>query len=836
MRFRKSRCVYVAVVVVSLHIIVFFMLQYSSALSGMIPRLKQLQYDFAGLAELFRPRDAYLFNAWANRLFDEVVAKDSSSGVKMAQFAVQDSPKDSVEIPGYLKGGENPHLVPFDPRFTLGMVLSDLSSQLEAGSTDLSLSTFHWADWTDLSIMHEHMLGGKLRARCDLLQSRDAGRRTQPDVLEPDAFCVDDDRIAQLADSPDTNPMILPYLKAILASPNRPGFHVHQHPGRANSKNMRLAGASYINDFMPAPMAILFLLPWAQKLRTLKVTVNQDVLARTRLIDTPVASLVAAKQEKLVVADEISRLSSLLPAAEDPESYVAEVALDLSMFQDPLQDMLKQLALRHDLTLQESNYFSSLALSLRTETVPKYFNEARLVRSVRNWGLGSHYDWRFYKGLINFSDTQLPVLHGLLTAWLRFTAANGLTTWVAHGLLLLWYWNGMVFPWDADIDVQMPVKDLHRLAQNFNQTVVVDFGDNPAISSKASDDTSSGVNMRHGRYFVDCATWISHRRMENGLNFIDARFIDLDSGLYIDITGLAISNTMSEERYDLQLPKEYARKYHFRNTKTNKHMRSPDEKEFERNTEMGLVNCRNNHFVQVSQLSPLTLTYVEGVPAYVPRDFSGMLQAEYGSSSIGTNKYRSYAFLPRLRLWQDTRVVRKHIKKEKAGDKKEVDMGSDAGTASSTVDKLSVFSFSDRDYLQFMAAEPLVLIEYLVTRDVTALHEKEMQLRLAGKDASHLFFDNGQLRHNFRQLRHDYTNFYHKKHDFDFSAQVRELQTHYDAYRSGKEVVEKLNTPADHDPVPVNKQTIKEKGNLLELQTPELAQNSEVTRPDQVSG
>ena len=68
--------------------------------------------------------------------------------------------------------------------------------------------------------------------------------------------------------------------------------------------------------------------------------------------------------------------------------------------------------------------------------------------------------------------------------------------------------------------------DLHKLSLQFNQTIVV-------------EDPEDGF----GRYFLDIGSFITLREKGNGNNNIDARFIDIDTGLYIDITALALSNS-----------------------------------------------------------------------------------------------------------------------------------------------------------------------------------------------------------------------------------------------------------------------------------------------------
>lgn len=837
MRFRKSRCVYVSVLIIVLYCIILSILHHGTDLSNLLPiKIQEIRHEFAGLSHIFQPKDGYSFNVWIDRLFKKLLEQTNLKAVKMALFAAlpaNSRVRDWVKLPKYLKGqAENPHIVPFDPRLTLGVYLNELNTQLEKNGGDinsLEMSTFHWADWTDLSIIYQHQLSaGRIRYKCaDVKTSADVGPgQKQTDFLDPDVYCLDDDQIARIANDANTDAVMKQKLNHILKSPNRLGFHVHRHPGRSTPEHMRLASASFLSEFMDPPKSILFLLPAdPQKFVSLKVPVNQDISARVKLIDSPIASAVAEREISVLVGKEVQKSLEFLKAVEQP-SFSATRELEVSSFYDKLKELRDELAAKPNLNPQEQNYLDSLRLSLATDKVPKYFSEAKLTKKVPNWGLGEHHDWRFFKGLVNKSDLQLPILHGLLLAWLRFTSANDLTTWVAHGSLLSWYWNGMVFPWDADIDVQMPVADLHKLSRHFNQTVVVDFG--PSVE----------LGVRYGRYFVDCGTWISHRQTENGLNFIDARFVDLDSGLYIDITGLAVSNTMAPARYEYLLPERLKRVDHFaeENKKLKKLKKplilTPDEHEVERNTLLNLFNCRNNHFLKFDEISPLKLTYVEGTPAYVPNDFPGMLQAEYGKASMGNSRFRFYAFSPRLRVWVNIKMLRKYMRKNRRLSIDAYDMGSDSEEAQGHKDLFAVFTFSDQDYILLLDQESELLLEYVVSRDITALHEKEMERLLKKESTEPLLLKDGNLQHVFEPLRHDLTVHKFHKYDFDFDEQVKHIDEQYALFRQGKSVdpeqliglevgkpqPEIVNVGGDAQPV--------------KSQSPQQANDPGITRPD----
>ncbi|KAJ3071451.1 hypothetical protein HK102_006431, partial [Quaeritorhiza haematococci] len=137
----------------------------------------------------------------------------------------------------------------------------------------------------------------------------------------------------------------------------------------------------------------------------------------------------------------------------------------------------------------------------------KYFHE-----------IMDHLDARFASLKSNKShrnETEcLESLTGCISAWSRFAASNYIPTWIAHGTLLSWFWNQKVFPWEVDVDFQMPIKhllDLWRL----NGTMI------------------------DGRYLLDINPNSIHRRHQDN-NVIDARVIDTRTGLYLDITALAV--------------------------------------------------------------------------------------------------------------------------------------------------------------------------------------------------------------------------------------------------------------------------------------------------------
>ena len=89
--------------------------------------------------------------------------------------------------------------------------------------------------------------------------------------------------------------------------------------------------------------------------------------------------------------------------------------------------------------LPQPDISSEIALKRREEDTgfPKYFHEPG--HSI----IGAHYDSRYYVGENNYEDRRLTQMH-MLRAYFAFFTEKGMETWIAHGTLLGWWWNGKV--------------------------------------------------------------------------------------------------------------------------------------------------------------------------------------------------------------------------------------------------------------------------------------------------------------------------------------------------------------------------------------------------------
>ncbi|CEP63164.1 LicD family protein LALA0_S07e03840g [Lachancea lanzarotensis] len=349
-------------------------------------------------------------------------------------------------------------------------------------------------------------------------------------------------------------------------------------------------------------------------------------------------------------------------------------------FEFNAKEKLQELQALSKRTRHQQMYMESLQESLNTLTMDhkKYFTEASLVTDYTH--MGHHFDSRFFRGMVEHDDMRSR-LDAIVRAWLNFVHSNGLSSWLSHGTLYAWMYNGMAFPWDGDHDMQMPIVHLNLLAERFNQSLIIE---DPEVGN--------------GRFFLDVGNSITSRVHGNGNNNIDARFIDVDSGLYVDITGLSVSSDGAHNRYKPfaeEASKTNNSKVFFKDPNIvegvsnlsafdvlekeqkegnvtagrlnhinwyshvvkgvqNGHEKESPEERYNMNKAAKVYNCRNNHFSHLSELSPLRLTFFHGAKAYVPHRVVELLKHEYGVPANYTFlQYGGSAFVPEFRQWID---------------------------------------------------------------------------------------------------------------------------------------------------------------------------------------
>ncbi|EOD50336.1 putative mannosylphosphorylation protein [Neofusicoccum parvum UCRNP2] len=224
------------------------------------------------------------------------------------------------------------------------------------------------------------------------------------------------------------------------------------------------------------------------------------------------------------------------------------------------------------------------------DPVEKYFHESTFH---------PHYDGRFAETTLPYDD-RLSNLTALVQTYLSTMHDIGAETWIMHGSLLGWWWNRKIMPWDTDIDVQMSEQSMHYLASYYNMTV--------HHFNIPGTDLSRDYMIEVNPHYVNGST-------DDWLNVIDARWIDTETGLFIDITTV---------RHD---------------------------KEKEENGNPGWMYCKDKHHFKYDDIFPLRDSTFENMPVKIPYAYTALLQEEYGARSLTNTRYEGHRFDQQTMEW-----------------------------------------------------------------------------------------------------------------------------------------------------------------------------------------
>lgn len=287
---------------------------------------------------------------------------------------------------------------------------------------------------------------------------------------------------------------------------------------------------------------------------------------------------------------------------------------------------------------EENSLDNRLYLNLKSEVdrfptghYNKYFHEPGLNDKGMS---GGHYDWRFFNMRDDRNDyKKFSTLNRIVRAWLRFTSNENITTWLVHGTLLGYSFNNLMLPYDNDHDVQVSASSMWKLAKYFNQSLIID--------STIDDPFSSG----NGQYFLDIAGSFFDRRNLAGSNAIDGRFIDIHTGMYIDITvvcDIEDKNSKLTSKYNEIKPNirdEFERMLVQYNISKESLVEQDD-----------LIGCKNDHFYKFEELSEFKRSLFEGEFAYVQSKYETILDREFPKRHDHMN-IADYTWRRNIKLW-----------------------------------------------------------------------------------------------------------------------------------------------------------------------------------------
>lgn len=590
-------------------------------------------------------------------------------------------PNTAVQIPSYYGLDEKPIVQPFDPRFTIAAYLHWIRSNPDKPVP------FHWSDWVDLKDLNKYiLLPENVKPNCTEIYDISRNKKVlKGSIARPvEQYCHDDTQY----------PL---------------GYRVSRFPHAQTRENMRMLGKSFLYSGFASPTKLVFL---TNDAGSYIVDVNdhennnyKNSLLFNGMVEDVLPDVQARSFDVLTAYNQL--LEARPPSNADGVMRDSVIHLEQEMFDVDAKEAINELQLMDHKSVMDKKYLDCLLYSTGTSAPVKYFDEAKLVNSDTSKIFGEHHDWRFFDGLTINSDRQVLVLHRLIKNYLQFCKSHGLVTWIAHGSLLSWYWNGMAFPWDADTDAQMPIRDLHRLGREFNQTLVVE---NVGVDGVGDQTDFNGL----GLFFIDVGSSITHRERGNGMNNIDARFIDVTTGLYVDITGLAVSNETAPSRYDYRLNLD----------KDKKKISAKSGLTFVDNTLKQVYNCRNRHFSSLQELSPLIILGVQNQLGYVPLNFGLLLDQEYHVKGFLQTNFQDYFYLRNLRIWVNNRIVTEYLKNK---PKWLEDNSSGIGKRAVNDDEANkIEKFNEEDHKNLLKHE-WIFREYILTKEFTGFHEEQMK-------------------------------------------------------------------------------------------------------------
>ncbi|OLN81697.1 Protein MNN4-like protein 1 [Colletotrichum chlorophyti] len=218
----------------------------------------------------------------------------------------------------------------------------------------------------------------------------------------------------------------------------------------------------------------------------------------------------------------------------------------------------------------------------------KYFQES---------SFSVHYDARFASQPLN-ERAQRDAVRVMVQTYFSTLRDLGVKTWLMHGSLLGWWWNKQILPWDSDADVQITENGIKFLAAYYNMTTW--YYKYPRIPA--------------GRYFqLEVNPNYARRDGEDPQNAVDARWIDMENGLFIDITAVSYVKDHPEGE--------------------------------------GVLASKDGHEYRDTYLYPLLDTTFEGVRVKIPSKYREMLAAEYGEKALTDREYKDHKFVDDKMEW-----------------------------------------------------------------------------------------------------------------------------------------------------------------------------------------
>jgi len=210
-----------------------------------------------------------------------------------------------------------------------------------------------------------------------------------------------------------------------------------------------------------------------------------------------------------------------------------------------------------------------------------------------------HYNFPWIKQIIAHEE-RIQVVHHLIRSWFKYAEHAQIISWFNYGNLIGWYFNAQNLPWDNDVDVQVSIKDADKIGRYHNNTLVIE-------------------NPQNGDHIF----WLQtnpYYLQQNDKQFIDARYIDIKAGIYIDISALWETETPRPGNIK---PKDGEIAFH----------------------------CKHYNWFVFSDIFPLRRTIYEGAQGYMPNNIEGILDRFYGQKAMKKWNIFDHNWQPDIGLW-----------------------------------------------------------------------------------------------------------------------------------------------------------------------------------------
>lgn len=352
-----------------------------------------------------------------------------------------------------------------------------------------------------------------------------------------------------------------------------------------SKKNRILLKNLYLESTMPLPQKILYIFPGHSE-----VFLKFDVRKENKLLQL----------EEVDLATQVNFVKDLLKVDISPKKQIIAPIL-----------------------LNADHFDTSRAPKVDVGAEFKYFGEGYTIGE----GFGSKLDYRFYDlELLDKYDLKSVKLQQLIRGWIHFARILGVNWWLTHTSLIGWYWNGFHLPFEARATVQVPIGDIFDKLIPHNQSIIFDY-----------KDSTSG---HYGSFFLDINPFSINGGNDadgkNKVNLMDARFIDMSTGLVLDISA---SRAYKPDGGKKGIHRELTMGNH------KKVKKMIEESKF--NT---VLYDKEHNFTPLEEILPIVPVHFENELAFIPSHYSKILSDESETSLTRSSK-SGYKFRSFFKLW-----------------------------------------------------------------------------------------------------------------------------------------------------------------------------------------